>query len=147
MKKYICISIIIILFILIYFMVIPKLIPQTHDYSVSNETGKSLNTSIYVRKKENNNELILIFNDFETKNVIIINPELKLIGLSEGGRKEFIKINASLLFQKSKKADKYMIVNNPINDLIKQNSFSNKEIEFDTFLEYKKLGEKIIIKW
>lgn len=124
-----------------------QLISQNYNYSVTDEIGKPLNTSVYVRKKENNNyELILIFNDFETKNVIIINPKLKLIGLAEGGRKEFLKINAgSLLFQKSKKADNYMIVNDSINDLIKQNSFSNEKIEFDTFLEYKKLGKKIII--
>lgn len=148
MKKFIYISLIIILFISIFFVVVFRLIPQSNIYSVTNEDGKALDVSIYLRKNGGYDELILIFNDIETKNVIIIDPNFKLIGLSEGGRKEFIKVSfTSSLYQKSKRADKYMVINNLVNNLIKTNTFSKNKIEFDTFWEYEQLGKTIVITW
>lgn len=124
-----------------------RILPMTHRYSVTNETGENVDASIYIRKKENCEELILIFNNIESKNILIINRSLKSIGLSEGGKKEFIRINSvPFLIQISKKANNYMVINNLINiDLIKKSEFHNTKIVFDTFWEYKKVGKKIVI--
>ena len=105
MKKKITIAFVISLTLFSFFCIFydARLLPKAKNYSVKNENGKSLNISIYQRKKEKNDELILIFNDFKTDEVIIINSKWKLIGLVEGGRKEFKKIIIFLNYIKNRK--------------------------------------------
>lgn len=125
-----------------------QLIPQSNNYYITNENGKQIDASIYIRVNNENEELILFFEDVEIENAIIIVPKLELIGLLEGGKKKFTKIDfIHSLLQKSQRASNYTIINNLINnDLIEFYNFTEREIEFNTFWEFDRFGKRIIVK-
>lgn len=130
-----------------------------NTYSISNEKGETINAKIYSRTitskindKEEDVYQILVFFDDDNKmkhyNPILFIPKLNMVGIVEGGKKEFLSFGNNM-FQKSEKANEFTSLTNslifdnnpPINKII----FKDNSIVFNSFEGLKIYGKNLIL--
>lgn len=159
-KKIMLIVILIIFTLIIYTIQKGGVLKFENTYTISNEKGENIPAKIYSRtitstvndKEEKVYEILVFFEDdknIKYYNPILFIPKLKIVGIVDGGKKDFLFIGNNL-FQKSEKANQFTSLTNSLifdgTPPIYEISFKEKEIVFNSFEGLKKYGTNLILK-
>ncbi len=154
------IIIVVLLVLLIYTIQRGTFLKYEYKYNVINEGGKTIPAKIYSRtvqskisdKEERVYEILIFFDDnqdMKSYNPILVIPKYNMIGIVDGGKREFLFFG-NTVFQKSEKSNKFTSLTNslifddkpPIDKIV----FKDNEIVFNSFEGLKKYGKNITLK-
>lgn len=165
----IIISLLIISFLIYMFLFrCHRKLPEVSNYNIVSNTGMTIPAKLYSRtvkamidgKEENIDEFILCFNDTLISNqlnvsgdnklykFLVIIPNQKIIGLING--MDALNEKETYVCQENDEADNFTsIINNRTffsNPPIKEASFTDNKVIFNTYGVLKQFGESIIIE-
>lgn len=159
MKKIMLIMAVVLSILIIVIIQRGAFLKYEKSYTLTNEHGKAIPSKIFSRKiqtktngkKESVYEILIFFDDNKNMkhyNPLVIIPKYKMIGMVEGGKKEFWLVG-NKIYQLSDKSNKFTSLDNAVffdNPPIKEVHFLEKKITFNSFEGLKKYGQTIILK-
>lgn len=159
-KALLIVILIISIFIYLYNVNCYRTLPETSDYKIISNTGARIPAKLYLRTKRMKKEIIICFDDTLVSNelnisgdekldkYLVIASDLKIIGLVDHTTSFIVKDKC--ICQTEEEADYFTsMINNYSfykNPPIKEATFSDKKIVFNTYGILKKYGDSIIVE-
>lgn len=119
------------------------LIKRDSSYELINESGKTIPSKVFKFSRDNSARLHIVLKIGSDETNIVIIPDEKLIGLSEGKNTVITLFDNFVLLKKS--ALIFTPLNEGFNKEISSYEFDNEIIKFSSFKKIQSVGKEIIV--
>ena len=122
---------------------------KSADYEIVNEHNEIIPAHVFVKNRTSDNkvtyELIVYFPSEANYKYLTIVPSHKLIGLADQTDQNIVVFFNERLAYLYPDGSRFMVLNGTIDNLIDNFYFSEKQIKFNTFEDFRKFGKQIIV--